>query len=336
MINGSTTPQKASADESAGGVDRNTTKRVKAAAPSPGVKELIESNSPLIEKFYTTKDMFPIAEGWLKAADGQEWTIVYDLVNAQSSGKGLVIPYSAFLAYKKRPSLRGKFLWLPQKDKSFGAPGILLSFDDHYQKYWIKYFDLFEKYQATATFCIIGYDAVAPFNTEALKDGFDIGYHTFTHEDLRRIPKNAFYKESISSTAPFREASVPLTAFAYPAGAYAPWMNTVLLKHYRILRGYDKTFQLYAADQIDHHFIQSRAVDTIFFKEDKDFKKSITLMLRTAKFVGGILPLTTHIILPSRKLTFGISPARLEFLLKTASNLELNFYRYSDFTRRGD
>jgi hypothetical protein len=44
---------------------------------------------------------------------------------------------------------------------------------------------------------------------------------------------------------------------------------------------------------------------------------------------GGILPLTTHTI--AAEAAWGISPERLEYLLKTTAELGLQFYRYGDF-----
>ena len=52
-------------------------------------------------------------------------------------------------------------------------------------------------------------------------------------------------------------------------------------------------------------------------------------MLGAIKSHGGILPLTTHTI--AAEAVWGISPDRLEYLLKTAVELGLKFYRYSDF-----
>jgi hypothetical protein len=53
-------------------------------------------------------------------------------------------------------------------------------------------------------------------------------------------------------------------------------------------------------------------------------------MLRTVKFTGGILPLTTHDISDA---DWGITAGRLEYTLKAARDLRLRFYRYSDFVR---
>jgi hypothetical protein len=57
-------------------------------------------------------------------------------------------------------------------------------------------------------------------------------------------------------------------------------------------------------------------------------------MLMTAKFIDKnmVLPLTTHDI--SASASWGISPLRLEYLLKRADDLGMAFYRYSDFADR--
>jgi len=51
----------------------------------------------------------------------------------------------------------------------------------------------------------------------------------------------------------------------------------------------------------------------------------------TVKFIDKklVLPLTTHDI--SAAAAWGISPRRLEYLLKTAGELGVAFYCYSDF-----
>jgi hypothetical protein len=112
-------------------------------------------------------------------------------------------------------------------------------------------------------------------------------------------------------------------------------MNEELLKHFKILRGYGVTFKVYDRTTIQQGYISSRAIDNILFKKDEDFKAAITIMLRTLKFIGGerILPLTTHTI--ADDADWGITPARMEYVLKTARDLRLVFYRYSDLIETG-
>ena len=122
-----------------------------------------------------------------------------------------------------------------------------------------------------------------------------------------------------------------MSSFAYPYGFSEQWMHDALLPSYSVLRGYGTTFRLYNENQIRSGYIISRAIDNTVIKGDENFERLIALMLRTVKFLddGRILPLTTHDI--SNTAHWGITPARLEFLLKTATDLHLKFYRYCDF-----
>jgi hypothetical protein len=108
-------------------------------------------------------------------------------------------------------------------------------------------------------------------------------------------------------------------------------MNELLSNSFRILRGYGVTFRVYTEDAIRAGYISSRAIDNTVIKDDEIFNRYVALMFRTVKFLGkeSILPLTTHDI--SDTAAWGITPRRLEYTLKTARDLNLKFYRYSDF-----
>jgi hypothetical protein len=160
-----------------------------------------------------------------------------------------------------------------------------------------------------------------------------VGYHTLHHNDLRKLTRDAFMEETISKTAAFREAGVPLASFAYPYGFSEPWMHQILLEHFALLRGYGTSYRLYDEEGIGAGYISSKAIDNTVIKGDESFDRLIALMLRTVKFLGKgfVLPLTTHAI--SENAAWGISPRRLEYLLKTAGDLKLKFYLYSDFAK---
>jgi hypothetical protein len=106
-------------------------------------------------------------------------------------------------------------------------------------------------------------------------------------------------------------------------------MHQALAPSYDLLRGFGVTYRLYNVDTIRAGYISSKSIDTILYKTDAAFEADVVIMLRTAKFVRGILPLTTHTI--AADADWGISPGRLEYLLKTARELRLPFFRYSDF-----
>jgi len=218
-----------------------------------------------------------------------------------------------------------KLLWKPQKD----AAGILLSFDDHYFDVWESYFDLFDRYNAVVTFFMLG--RYNRFSAEAIRRGHDVGYHSHTHQMLPDVSRQAFFTETTYHVKNFRDNGVPLVSFAYPYGIYEAWMHEELLKTFTILRGFNTNFQVYDRLAIQNSLVHSKSVDTYYFEHDDDFIAAIDIMFRTLKFIGQglVFPLSSHII--SDRAEWGIKPHRLEYLLQTANDLKLTFYRYSDF-----
>ncbi|MDR0569520.1 MAG: polysaccharide deacetylase family protein [Spirochaetaceae bacterium] len=247
---------------------------------------------------------------------------IYDLKRAEPDGEnGFAVPFSV----RSEDAVWYDWLyWTIPED----AAGILLAFDDNYQEVWERYFGLLDKYGARATFFVQG--RYCEFCPLALSRGFDIGYHTLNHLNLPKVSREVFLEECLSEVPEFRQAGVPLTAFAYPFGLSEPWMHEELWGTFTLLRGYGVTFRVYEKKDIQEGYISSKAIDNILFKKDDDFKKMIDLILLSLKFLGGdrILPLTTHTV--SDDADWGIKPQRLEYLLRTANALKLAFYRYQD------
>ncbi|AEF85686.1 polysaccharide deacetylase domain protein [Treponema primitia ZAS-2] len=217
----------------------------------------------------------------------------------------------------------GSFLWEIKEDDS----GILLGFDDDYQAVWERYFDLLDRYEARVTFFIQG--DYSSFCTAALSRGHEIGYHTKNHLNLVKVSRQVFFEETLGAVETFRLLGFPLRAFAFPYGLSEPWMYEALETAFSVLRGFGVTYRLYTAEAIRAGYISSKSIDNTQYKNDEAFRADIRAMLRVVKFSGGVLPLTTHTI--AANAAWGISPERLEYLLKTAAELKLKFYRYGDF-----
>ena len=107
-------------------------------------------------------------------------------------------------------------------------------------------------------------------------------------------------------------------------------MHEILSQHFAVLRGYGVTYRLYTEDKIRSSYISSRAIDNTVIRGDEDYERIVKSMLRSVKFLEGdqILPLTSHDI---SFAAWAINPQRLEILFKSAIELGLKFYRYSDF-----
>jgi peptidoglycan/xylan/chitin deacetylase (PgdA/CDA1 family) len=206
--------------------------------------------------------------------------------------------------------------------------GILLGFDDNYYAGWEAAFPLFDRYGAKVTFFVQGNPA---FCRKALEKGHDIGYHTENHVDLRNIDRAAWSYETFDSASVLRESGVPLTAFAYPFGFSDSWMDEELLKVYAIIRGFGTAARFYTKEEAASGLVMSKSIDNTMIPDDDVFYEMTGDLLRTVKDAGNlIIPLTTHNI--DDDALWGITFVRLEFLLRTASEMGLRFYTYRELT----
>jgi hypothetical protein len=151
------------------------------------------------------------------------------------------------------------------------------------------------------------------------------------HLNLLQVSREAFDRETLEEVAAYREAGIPLRAFAYPFGLSEPWMREALAHTFTIQRGFGVRYRVYNREALKAGYIVSLSIDKITYKTDEEFETTIAMMLRTVKFIGGdsLVALTTHAI--DAGADWGISPQRLEYLFRTARELDLRFYRFGDF-----
>ena len=268
--------------------------------------------------------------------DGNEFRVTYNLANAvQISKDTFFIPF--FLEnLTDGVSRLDDLLWNPIDD---GA-GILLSFDDDYWNVWRRYFDMFDGFGARITFFVQGSleaddnassenNGLADFCFEVFRRGHDLGFHSIHHPDLRNVSEETFNNETIKAAEPFLRAGIRFSAFGFPYGFSEPWMREALVPLFSITRGYGTNIRFYDSETITNRYVISKAIDNIVFPDDDKFENDILLMLLATKFTGShIIPFTTHDI--SDDAQWGIKPGRLEFVLKTAQELKLRFYTYSN------
>jgi peptidoglycan/xylan/chitin deacetylase (PgdA/CDA1 family) len=208
--------------------------------------------------------------------------------------------------------------------------GLLFSLDDDYWNVWCRYFDLFDGFGAKITFFVQGLfeESLADFCFEAINRGHDLGFHSVNHPDLRGVSRGTFNYETIYAAEPFRQAGISFSAFGFPYGFSEPWMREALAPYFPFTRGYGTNIRFYDPETIASRYVISKAIDNIVFPDDDVFESDIRLMLLATKFTGShIIPFTTHDI--SDTAQWGITPMRLEFVLRTAQELKLRFYTYS-------
>jgi peptidoglycan/xylan/chitin deacetylase (PgdA/CDA1 family) len=282
----------------------------------------VQNDDPALVKYFSQDDAARITVH----ADAEGFEVEYDIGNVRPSPDHT--QWDLDFSVRERESgalLRDTLRWAVPA----GNAGLLLALDDDYQTQWRQYFDLFDRYGAVITFFVIG--EVSPFCREALDRGHDIGCHTLNHLNLLKVSPEVFYEETLSTVDGFRRAGIPLRSFAYPFGFSEPWMREALAGIFSVQRGFGARYRICNREDLRAGYIASVSIDNIMYKTDAEFETALSTMLRTVKFIGGdsMAPLTTHTI--ADDADWGISPRRLEFLLQTARNLKLRFYRYGDF-----
>jgi hypothetical protein len=289
--------------------------------------EKVKQNGKDIDKYFILDGQGRIVVKAGLRQENVDFEIIYDLENSRViEGSAYEVGFSC-RDIESGMLLKDTLVWNPLASDA----GLLLSFDDDYTDSWERYFDFFDKYKARVTFFVQG--KPNSFCARAIGRGHDVGYHSLNHLDLRKMSRKEFNLETIESVKSFRDAGIPLSSFAYPFGFYEPWMHDALLRSFGTLRGYGVTFSLYSEAEIRRGYISSRAIDNTVITPDEVFYRLVTLMFKTAKFLDKklVLPLTTHDI--SANAAWGISPRRLEYLLKTANEFGLVFYCYIDFAK---
>jgi len=295
--------------------------------PPPAIERIVEqvkNNGAEIEKFFVFGANSRITVKANLKLDDADFEVTYNLEEAADKGNSEYEVQFTVLEKDTDNSQTDTLLWKP----AAGNAGLLLSFDDDYYNTWEQYLDFFDEYGVKVTFFIMG--SYVPFSTTALSRGHDVGFHTLNHKDLRQLSLADFNMEAIESAQSFRREGVPVTSLAFPYGFSDSWMYDILLKHYSVLRGYGTTFRLYDTSVIGSGYIISRAIDNTVLQGEENFENTIRIMLRTVKFMdkNWVLPLTSHDISNG---SWAIRHRRLEFLLKTAVELRLKFYKFSDF-----
>jgi hypothetical protein len=220
-------------------------------------------------------------------------------------------------------------IWKPEENLT----GILLSLDDYYSS-WNEYFYLFNKYDIKTTFFVFGYyDDRKIFCQNAYFKGHEIGFHTYTHKDLKTLPLEQFDFEAFMCLDQMRDDGINVTSFAYPYGSWEEWMNEKLLEKYHIVRGYDNFFHVYTTEELTKGgYFSSKSIDYNKYNTDEAFERDIRKMFILTKFLGDekVIPLTSHTI----SLTdtgWAIRPYHLEYLFKTGKEFKLKFYKFNDF-----
>lgn len=129
--------------------------------------------------------------------------------------------------------------------QDFSGPGIILTFDDRNMLNWEKQIALFAKYDAQVTFFVDCFDKLNSEQLQALKKikeaGHTIGCHGFRHiraaEYCEKHTAEKYFSDEIEpAITTMTEKGFPPICFAYPYSNRSLLSDSLLLKHFKLLR----------------------------------------------------------------------------------------------------
>ena len=202
--------------------------------------------------------------------------------------------------------------------------------DEKMQSGILLAFDLFDEYDVRVTFFV---NVAEPdeFRAEAKARGHEIGFHTVGHMDLSVLEEQYIIEQAIEPIEEFRRQGYGMKAFAYPYGAYTEATNELLFEHYDVLRGAYR-HELRAKDEVQGTLLESKSIDNVNYVDMPEFEREIMASLMEAyENPGTVVSFYSHSI--NDWAEWAVPVERLEFLFRTAENLGLEFYTYSDLIK---
>ena len=157
--------------------------------------------------------------------------------------------------------------------------------------------------------------------------GHSIGSHTQTHKNLKDVQGKELRNETelneITSYNVLLEDILqqPVTLFAYPFGAFDSDWDVRLGSHFSQLRRFGTSNNeppIYDDVDLSHvDNISSASVDNAYFNSDQEFYEYVDALSIVLQGGGKSTVLTSHSMSDD---TWGITPHRLEYLLRVMSD----------------
>jgi len=294
------------------------------------VVELVRTNPRSLEKRLNNNVSVRSSSGGFQ--------ITFNFSNVTKDDNGVYeVPFSIICTTSTRSRI-DILHWEPQESEA----GVILNFDDWYPS-WREHHDIFERTGVLTTLFFARY--ADPRLDDAIffaEHGHEIGWHTATHPNLANLDPSRpedlarFDWETVGSISNLvRDSDIQIFNFAYPFGANRPWMHERLEQRFHIHRGFThprwQPLPIYTAARLRKGgFINSMSVDINQFNGSHDFREHIVRIFLITKFMGGVIPVSSHVITDSG-IDWSISPMDLEYLITVGKGLRLNFYRFKDF-----
>lgn len=194
---------------------------------------------------------------------------------------------------------------------------VCFTFDDYHGKNWLKADAIFKKYDAHATFFIVG--EITPEKIEVMKKlqaaGHSVGLHTSHHRNATKFMKSKGEKwyldnEILPQLKVCEENGLTVRNFAYPNNRRDEKTDAMLYKYFDYLRagnGPAKKPIYYPVTEIKKQMVLGGGGIGVFYKSDVEELKS--RLDRAAKtntlivfFSHNIAPDAKHIHMPTEML----------------------------------
>jgi peptidoglycan/xylan/chitin deacetylase (PgdA/CDA1 family) len=213
---------------------------------------------------------------------------------------------------------------------SYRRGAICFTFDDYFGNEWLKANVLFKKYDAHATFFIVG--DITEEKAQVIKKlqalGHTVGLHTKSHRNATELSSNYdmgkyVTEQVLSQLEACKKYGIKVSSFAYPNNRYDENTNKVLFKYFDYLRagwGKDKQPIYIPLDKIQEKMVLPGGGIGKYYKSDINNLKKLLLNAHKKDalivfFSHNITPQASHVHMPTEML---------EELLKYARKLNMN------------
>ena len=204
---------------------------------------------------------------------------------------------------------------------------VCFTFDDYHGKNWIKADAVFKKYNAHATFFVVG--QITPAKIEVMKKlqaaGHSVGLHGIGHRSAPHFiasrGESWYWKNEVEPQLDAcNKNGIRIRSFAYPNNRYDEKSNALLFKHFDYLRaGYGKTRKIIYYPAVKEKMVLGGGgIRTYYSSKLEDLKSRLDHAAKTRSvivfFSHNIAPGAKHIHMPTEML---------EALLEHAAKLGL-------------
>ena len=223
----------------------------------------------------------------------------------------------------------------------FAAPkqgAVCFTFDDYHGKNWLKADALFKKYNAHATFFVVG--VITQEKLDVMKKlqaaGHSVGLHGIGHRDaprfIARYGEKWYWENEVRPQLDIcLKNGLVIRSFAYPNNRRDERSDKMMYQHFDYLRaGYGPAKKILYYPAVKEKMVLGGGGIGVFYKSDLNELKS---RLANAAKTGSVVVFFSHNIAPNAK-HIHMPTEMLEALLAYAAELKLPVIGFNQLNSR--